>query len=70
MVDQFDGAKSLKTYSDERNPSVSANCNALLSLVLDSEDYQSKNAVIEKVTSFICGCWKGANGFLDDKWVR
>lgn len=69
IVEHFDSPQSLKTYSDERNPSVSANCNALLSLVLDSEEYQSKTATIEKLINFICQCWQGANGFLDDKWV-
>lgn len=70
IVAQFDSTKCLMTFNEERNPSVSANCNALLSLVLDSEEYQSKEAAIEKVANFVCDCWRSANDFLDDKWVR
>lgn len=70
IVEHFDSFKWLKTYSQERNASVSANCNALLSIVLDSEKYQSKEIAIEKVTNFICDSYWSASGSLDDKWVR
>ena len=66
----FDSSKCLKTYKAERNPSVSANCNALLGILLDSEPCQSRYEVIEKVTNFICDSWWNTNGSLDDKWVR
>ncbi|KAL8825031.1 MAG: hypothetical protein Q9191_004664 [Dirinaria sp. TL-2023a] len=44
IVEHFDSSQCLKTYRAERNPSVSANCNALLCILLDSEDYPSKYA--------------------------
>lgn len=69
IVGHFDSSKCLRTYSAERNPSVSANCNALLSIVLDAEDYPSKTAAIEKVVNFVCESWWSACGSLDDKWV-
>lgn len=69
IVGHFDSSKHLKTYSAERNPSVSANCNALLSIILDSEEYPLKNAAIEKVVNFVCESWWSASGSLDDKWV-
>ena len=69
ITKHFDSAKCLKTYRAERNPSVSANCNALLSIVLDTEEYQSKNVVIIKVTNFICDSRSDASGALGDKWV-
>ena len=70
MVDYFDSAQCLKTYRAESNHSVSANCNALLSMVLDSEDYPLKITTMEKVTVFICESWWKASGSLGDKWVR
>lgn len=68
-VEHFDSSKCLKTYIAERNPSISANCNALLSIVLDSEEYQSKTPTIEKVTAYVCNSWWDTDGSLDDKWV-
>ena len=69
MVEHFGSSKCLRTYSAERNPSVSANCNALLSILLDSEEYPMKIAIVEKVTTFICDNWWDSCGSLDDKWV-
>ena len=69
IVQHFDSPECLKTYSAERNPSVSANCNALLSMVLDAEGRESNLAAIVKVTTFICDSWWRANGSLNDKWV-
>lgn len=70
IVEQYDSSGCLKTYAAERNPSVSANCNALLSIILDSEEYPSKCEAIEKITLFICDNWWATNGTLNDKWVR
>ena len=36
IVKHFDAKICLKTYISERTPSVSANCNALLNILLDS----------------------------------
>ena len=70
ITKHFDSPKCLKTYSAERNPSVSANCNALLSIVLDTEEYQSKNAAMTLVINFICDSWWHTSGSLGDKWVK
>ena len=72
MIDYFDSRDCLKTYTAERNPSVSANCNALLAILLDSDEIdesQSKIKTIEKVTAYICESWSNANGALEDKWA-
>lgn len=70
IIEEYDSSTCLKTYAAERNPSVSANCNALLSIVLDSEEYPSKCEAIEKITVFICDSWWAMNGSFNDKWVR
>ena len=69
IVRSFDAPKALKTYRIERDPSISANCNALLSMVLDKSDYPSKGMTIEKVVSFICDGWMDTEGSIKDKWV-
>ena len=69
IVEFFDSTQCLKTYRMERNPSVSANCNALLSIILDSDEYPSKIGTIEKVVAFICNNWSSSSGLLNDKWV-
>ena len=69
IVEIFDSTQCLKTYRVERNPSVSANCNALLSIVVDSDQYPSKIETIEKVAAFICNSWWSSSGMLNDKWV-
>lgn len=70
VVEFFDSTECLKTYRAERNPSVSANCNALLSIVLDSDEYPSKIGTIEKVVAFTCNNWWSSSGLLNDKWVE
>ena len=69
IVKGFDAPKALKTYRRERDPSISANCNALLSMVLDKSEYASKGATIEKIVSFICDSWMDTEGSTKDKWV-
>lgn len=69
IVERFDAPKALKTYRIERDPSISANCNALFSIVLDKSDYPSKGTIIEKIVSFICDSWMDTEGSIKDKWV-
>ena len=69
IIRSFDAPKALKTYRIERDPSISANCNALLSMILDERDYPSKSTTIEKVVSFICDSWIDTDGSIKDKWV-
>ena len=68
-MDYFDSEDCLKTYRFERNPSVSANCNALLALILEQTSSSSRIKTIERVVSFVCERWTSANGWLEDKWV-
>lgn len=57
IVEHFDSSNCLKTYNAERVSSISANCNALLSMVLDSGEYQSKIPTMEKVTAYVSNSW-------------
>jgi hypothetical protein len=69
IVKEFDAATCLKTYRGERDPSVSANCNALMSLLLDPHEYVGKSAIIEKIVDFIFAEWAASKGKIKDKWV-
>lgn len=69
IVRSFDAPKCLKTYRIERDPSISANCNALLSIILDKNDYPSKGTTIEKIVNFIYDSWMDTEGSIKDKWV-
>ena len=69
VVQLCDPPECLKTYRAERHPSVSANCNALVSMVLDAEGHESNLAAIAKVIIFICDSWWRVSGSLDNKWV-
>jgi hypothetical protein len=70
IVKEFDTPRSLKTYRGERNPSVSANCNALLSLLVDRTEFEGKAATIKKIVAFIFDSWAEGKGEIKDKWVR
>lgn len=69
IVDSYDSARCLKTYDMERDPSFSANCNALIALMLDNNQFEQKTNTIEKVVRFLCGSWFRRSGVLEDKWV-
>lgn len=69
IVKEFDAATCLKTYRGERDPSVSANCNALMSILLDSHDYAMKDPTIEKIVRFVLAEWNASGGSMQDKWV-
>ncbi|KAF2744065.1 hypothetical protein M011DRAFT_461105 [Sporormia fimetaria CBS 119925] len=68
LVREFDTPTHLKTYSGERDPSLSANCNALMSLLLDSSDFPGKSTTIDKVLRFLIREWSSEFGQLKDKW--
>jgi hypothetical protein len=70
IAKEFDSPHSLKTYRGERNPSVSTNCNALLSLLVDETEYEGKSATIKKIVAFIFDSWTEGEGEIKDKWVR
>ncbi|ORY03146.1 hypothetical protein BCR34DRAFT_492590 [Clohesyomyces aquaticus] len=68
IINNFNSSRCLKTYSGERDPSVSANCNALMSILVDQAEYEGKVAIIEKIVTFICASWVEAKGTINDKW--
>ncbi|PSN61437.1 hypothetical protein BS50DRAFT_578453 [Corynespora cassiicola Philippines] len=68
IVAEFDGPRCLRTYRGERDPSVSANCNALMSLLMDNQDFADKSSAIEKAVVFVHDAWTDAEGELLDKW--
>ena len=74
MKAAFECATHFKTYNGERNPSFSANCNALHALASDIEHQSNKKhdlmVTIEKVVSFLCQRWWAWEDFPVDKWVR
>lgn len=68
MVDEFDTPTHFKTFAGERDPSLSANCNALLALV-HQKDMLSYSTQIQKAAKFLCDHWWNADGSVKDKWV-
>lgn len=68
MVREFEGEDHFKTYPRERDPSFSANCNALLAL-LQQTDVSSYSSQITKAVCFLCNYWWDADDVVTDKWV-
>lgn len=67
LLDAYETSSHFKTYSKERNPSFSTNCNVLLALLYTAQpsDYLSQ---IEKIATFLCNsCWV-SDGPSKDKW--
>jgi hypothetical protein len=66
MIEKFDNGAYFQTFAAERNPSFSANCNVLNSLlhVADPGTYVEQ---ISRVAGFLCDAWY--NGTVKDKWV-
>jgi hypothetical protein len=66
MIAEFDGEGHFKTFTGERNPSFSANCNALVALLYtpDPDVYIDQ---VSKTVSFLCEAWW--EGAINDKWV-
>lgn len=69
LVDEFETPSCFKTYKNERNSSISANCNALLALLLDQDSSEKHMSSIQKATNFVCDeLWK-TDFAPEDKWV-
>jgi hypothetical protein len=68
MVKEFETSTHFKTYAGERDPSFSANCNALLALV-HQKDVLSYSTQIHKATKFLCNHWWDADRAVKDKWA-
>lgn len=68
LLSEFEGKTHFRTYQGERDPSFTANCNALLAL-LSQPDLPALAPQIEKAMTFSCDTWWEADGHIGDKWV-
>ena len=69
LLKRFERDHHFVTYVGERNPSLSANCNVLLSLLHASEPGQYTKQ-IQLTARYICDCWSTNQDHVRDKWVR
>ena len=69
MMAEFECETHFKTYSLERDPSFSANTNALLAL-LRQPDVSRFSSQVLKTTKFLCDYWWNSDNEISDKWVR
>ncbi|CAG9982014.1 unnamed protein product [Clonostachys byssicola] len=67
MIETFESQTHFKTYESERNPSFSANCNALLAL-LYQEGPQQYSSQVFKMVVYLCDQWWTAMNDIKDKW--
>ncbi|KAL9610459.1 MAG: hypothetical protein Q9167_004832 [Letrouitia subvulpina] len=69
LVESFEGAEHFKTYSFERNPSLTTNCNVLSALLYSSNELRNRASQIAKIIKFLCRYWCQSDGDILDKWV-
>lgn len=69
MLEEFESEIHFKTYSLERDPSFSANANALLALLRQSDASRFSSQIL-KVAKFLCDYWWNSDNEISDKWVR
>ncbi|KAI0861469.1 Copalyl diphosphate synthase [Xylaria cubensis] len=67
LIDVFEAETHFRTYAGERDPSPTANCNALLAL-LHQPDVSLFSGQIFKVAKFLVDFWWQADGKIVDKW--
>ncbi|KAI1745503.1 Copalyl diphosphate synthase [Xylaria scruposa] len=67
LIDVFEAETHFRTYAGERDPSPTANCNALLAL-LHQPDVSLFSGQILKVAKFLVDFWWQADGKIVDKW--
>ncbi|KAI9925901.1 hypothetical protein MW887_005707 [Aspergillus wentii] len=66
LLSKFEAETHFRTYDRERNPSLSANCNALVCL-LAQPNVADLTPQIIKIASFLTRTWWSDNN-LEDKW--
>ena len=66
MIAEFEADDHFKTYTSERNPSFSANCNVLCSLLYMSNPDVYVDQISKAATFIRDCCWEGS---WKDKWV-
>lgn len=69
MLKEFEVENHFRTYTQERNPSFSANCNVLLALLYTPVP-SKYSAQIEKALKFLHKQFTDSNLDVQDKWVR
>ncbi|KAL7778241.1 hypothetical protein CFE70_004918 [Pyrenophora teres f. teres 0-1] len=67
MVQIFEADDHFRTYAGERDPSFTANCNALIAL-LHQPDFAQYTLQIRKITTFLCDYWYKSDERMKDKW--
>ncbi|KAI0203005.1 Copalyl diphosphate synthase [Astrocystis sublimbata] len=67
LIEVFEAETHFRTYAGERDPSPTANCNALLAL-LHQPDVSLFSSQILKVATFLVDFWWQADGKIVDKW--
>ncbi|OJJ05787.1 hypothetical protein ASPVEDRAFT_137870 [Aspergillus versicolor CBS 583.65] len=67
MVEMFDHEGHFLTYPGERDPSLTANCNAMMAL-LRQPDVSVYARQVVKIAKFVCDYWWKADGRIKDKW--
>lgn len=67
MIKVFEANTHFRTYPGERDPSLTANCNAL-SALLHQPDVRTYGSQIQKITKFLCDYWWKSDGKIKDKW--
>jgi hypothetical protein len=67
MIKVFEANTHFRTYAGERDPSLTANCNAL-SALLHQPDVRTYGRQIQKITKFLCDYWWNSDGKIKDKW--
>lgn len=69
MIQEYEQPECFKTYATERNPSLSTNCNVMISLLQATEPIKYEQQ-IQKIARYLCEQWRQVIGFIIDKWVR
>ncbi|RYP17316.1 hypothetical protein DL765_004607 [Monosporascus sp. GIB2] len=67
MIRMFGADTHFRTYAAERDPSYSANCNVLLSLIHYAIPFKFSKE-IQAIVQFLCERWWTADGTIKDKW--
>ncbi|KAH8799111.1 Copalyl diphosphate synthase [Xylogone sp. PMI_703] len=67
MIQAFEAETHFRTYADERDPSCTANSNALAAL-LHQPDVSLYSSQIFKLAKFLSDCWWNSDGKIKDKW--
>ncbi|KAI1454031.1 Copalyl diphosphate synthase [Annulohypoxylon moriforme] len=67
MVEAFEAENHFRTYPSERDPSFSANCNALMALIHQPNTRPFAGQIL-KIVRFLCDTWWNTDDRIKDKW--